>query len=569
MKYDADVIVIGAGGGGPVVAKELGEYGLKVLVLDAGPWYGNKKWPNPNQERGAMISSNPDDLDIFLYKQHLNIFENNMNDLISGRFRFGPADRRRAPWYRHMPQNGFIWQIAGVGGTTLHYWGNSPRAYPSSIDHVWPISYNELIPYYEKVEDTLPIDFSPTTSKEELFYYGAKKAGFSLIPTLDVTSPGYRPQPIAILPPNERLTDPNYTLEELSWMEGCTLRGHCVNGCTTGPSVEKIAKRSTNVSYVPLALQTGNVAIRPNAYTTKIMTEMHPVEGIRATGVQFRDTWTGETGELRAKVIVLAAGCIESPRLWLNSGLPDNPWVGRGITNHYFDWVTGIFEEKDLMRILGTPDCNPFVGQTSAARLDYPGLGHLQVSGLSPGLMSYVSYGTSQAGYSFLNPPEPNAPWDVRGRVVGPELKELMAKYRQTISILIIVNDDVDQRNGVTLDPLIKDEHGPVPYVKYIPTRKSIRRRDQLAKIAADILRTAGAKKIIRADLPAGLFIHIESSMRMGFVTDTSCEALQVKRLYIADNSVHYNSIGGPNPTLTTQSLATRTSEKLACTYFA
>jgi choline dehydrogenase-like flavoprotein len=57
--------------------------------------------------------------------------------------------------------------------------------------------------------------------------------------------------------------------------------------------------------------------------------------------------------------------------------------------------------------------------------------------------------------------------------------------------------------------------------------------------------------------------------MRMGYVTDPNCEALQVKRLYIADNSVHYNSLGGPNPTLTTQALAVRTAEKIFDKYFS
>ncbi|WP_338044784.1 GMC oxidoreductase [Paenibacillus periandrae] len=50
---------------------------------------------------------------------------------------------------------------------------------------------------------------------------------------------------------------------------------------------------------------------------------------------------------------------------------------------------------------------------------------------------------------------------------------------------------------------------------------------------------------------------------------DSNCEAFQVKRLYIADNSVHVNGIGGPNPTLTTQALATRMAEKLVKTYFS
>jgi choline dehydrogenase-like flavoprotein len=57
--------------------------------------------------------------------------------------------------------------------------------------------------------------------------------------------------------------------------------------------------------------------------------------------------------------------------------------------------------------------------------------------------------------------------------------------------------------------------------------------------------------------------------MRIGLVTDINCEANQVKRLYIADNSVLYNGLGGPNPTLTTQAMATRTSEKIISKYFS
>src|SRR5699024_3901004 len=308
-------------------------------------------------------------------------------DIVAGRFRWGPADRRRPTWYRRIPEKGMSWQNAGVGGTTQHYWANSPRAYQMAVDDVWPISYRELIPYYQKAEDTLPVRPAPATPKEELFYYGAKKAGWSLLDTLNPVSPGYRPQPNAILPPNERLMDPKTSLYELSHMEGCTMAGHCVNGCPYGSSVDKVAKRATHVSYVPLALRTGNVDIRPNTYTTKILTDHHPNEGIIASGVQFRDTWTGEIGELYAKVIVMAAGCIESPRLWLNSELPQNEWVGRGLTTHYWDWVTGVFDEKDLMHILGQNHVDPFVGHTSAARLDYPGLGVIQPSGPQPWLI--------------------------------------------------------------------------------------------------------------------------------------------------------------------------------------
>ncbi len=57
--------------------------------------------------------------------------------------------------------------------------------------------------------------------------------------------------------------------------------------------------------------------------------------------------------------------------------------------------------------------------------------------------------------------------------------------------------------------------------------------------------------------------------MRTGYVVDDTCEAYQVNRLFIADNSVHYNCLGGPNPTLTTQALATSTAGKLVEKYFS
>ena len=566
MIDDVDVIVIGAGGGGPVVAKELGEKGVKVLLLEAGPWYGNNQWPKPNQEKGAISCSSSKNLSSTILDQCFSDLESDMNDLLSGKFRWGPANRNLSPWTRKTSKGGFVWQSAGVGGSTLHYFANSPRAFPLRVDHVWPISYRELIPYYEKVEATLPVSSAPVTPKEELFFYGAKKARFSRINTKDVTKPGYRPQPNAILPPNPAINSPDFKLDHQT--TGCTLRGHCVNGCHVGPTVEKTAKRSTLVSYIPLGLKTGNVTIRPNTFVIKILTEKDVCGKLRVIGVRYRDVWTGEKGELRSKIVVMAAGTIESPRLWLNSKLPYNPWVGRGLTNHWFDCVYGIFPENVLTNILDISEVKPFVGQVSGARLDYPGLGVLQEFGTSPGIYSTLLYSLSEKGYKVLQK-EKKGHFNSTGRVVGQELKDNMMNYTRTLGILIFTDDEVNQKNSVTLDRLLRDHHGKIPSIKYKPGKKDKFKRDKLAYIAADILKSAGAKKIGRTNCTSNLFVHIESTMRIGHVTDFNCEALQVKRLYIADNSVHYNSLGGPNPTLTTQALATRTAEKIVNKYFS
>jgi choline dehydrogenase-like flavoprotein len=463
---------------------------------------------------------------------------------------------------------GLAWQNSGVGGSTLHYFGNCPRAYPSQVDNVWPISYQELVPYYEKVEMTLPVYPAPTTDKEELFYYGAKKAGWQYLEGKEINNPGYRPQPNAILRPNPLLMDPDFDLQN-NRSVGCTLRGHCINGCNTGPAVEAVAKRSTMASYIPGALRTGNVEVRPNTFVIKVLTEGNSTGEIHAVGVQARDTWTGEVNEFRAQVIVMSAGGVETPRLWLNSGLPENPWVGKGMVTHWFDGVTGIFDENDLMNTLGISSIKPFVGQNAAARFDYPGLGIVMTVGITPGLFSSLIYASSSKGYSFINQRDLQAPWDVEGEIVGEQLKESMRDYTRTLSLTVFTDDTVSQENGVTLHPELKDENGYIPVINYTASEQDIIKRDKLAVIAADILRAAGAKTVIRSNWPPGIFIHIMSTMRMGYVTDTNCEAQQVKRLFIADNSVLFNGLGGPNPTLTTQALATRTAEKIAQLYFS
>ena len=119
------------------------------------------------------------------------------------------------------------------------------------------------------------------------------------------------------------------------------------------------------------------------------------------------------------------------------------------------------------------------------------------------------------------------------------------------------------------------DEHGPVPKVEFKPfqrTARTLANREFLANKAAQILRGAGAKKVFRLDW-APLILHVQSTMRMGIdpansVLDATAEARNVKRLFIADNSALANALGGPNPTLTSQALATRTAEKIFQTYF-
>jgi choline dehydrogenase-like flavoprotein len=564
-----DVIVIGAGGGGPVVAKELAERGLDVLVLEAGARYkrSSREW------------------------SHL---EWDANDPVSGYLRWGPSDRTKPPWNRDLPQSSFLWQSAGVGGTTLHYFGNSPRAMPGVFRgyrgrdrdaydraHEFPFSYRSFIPYYEWVEHTLPVQTAAMGTKEEVFLRAAARSGLPVQTRKDISRDSHRPQENAILQPHGtagRTSDPR----ELRFPKarGCTFCGFCLQGCYDPPSSPRNlrAKRSTDNSYVPMMLTAdlwrrgGKAAtLIADAFVTRIHTAQERGRTV-ARAVTWRDTRSGAMHTEEARVVVMAGGCTENPRLWLNSGLPNpNDWVGRGYTDHYLDWVIGT-----LPRYTGSSK-----GPNSAARADFPGHGAMENAGLPPGFQAFSGTYSDSGIAGFYDNGAPAAGVGLRGahtmgRQVGQELLRMLEDVDRVLNVLVLTDDDVQFENRATLSSnLPPDEHGPVPRVEMRHRRRTartVRNREYVAAKAAALLRAAGATRIYRMNFPP-LMLHVQSSMRMGAnpadsVLDPNAEARFVRRLFIADNSALANSLGGPNPTLTSQALATRTAEKIFTRYF-
>lgn len=561
-----DVIIIGAGGGGPVVAKELAQRGLSVLLLEAGPRHGNPRaeWTH---------------------------FENDANNPLTGFLRFGPADRRKPAWFRELAQNSFLFQVSGVGGTTQHYFGNCPRAYPGAFvgydgadrdaydtAHRFPFRYEELVPYFEWVEATLPVQTAAMGTKERVYFDGCETLGIPVQTTRTTLGDSYRPQQNAILQPGGTagLTR-DVTQLRFPRATGCTLCGYCLQGCMEPIQAPRnqFAKRSTDNSYVPMALTAdawapgGRAAtLIADAFVTRILTENRDGQLV-ATGVTWRVGATGERHSETAHVVVMAGGTTENPRLWFNSGLPNpNDWVGRGYTDHHFDLVVGLFDK----------DTGSSKGASSAARCDFPGRGGLENIGAGPALQAFAMQLSASGSRGFYtNGGGMTGPWDgPAGRPIGPELKDaLMNGIDRLLNILVITDDDVEAQNRVTLSALPADEHGPVPKVTFRAANRTVRtraNREFLARKATELLRGAGARKVFRLDW-APLLLHVQSTMRMGLaaedsVLDSDAEARWVKRLFIADNSALANGLGGPNPTLTTQALATRTAERIFQRYF-
>src|SRR5207237_233942 len=139
-------------GDGAVVAYALASKGVSVTMLEAGPWL------DPDRDFSRL--------------------EDDMGGLVFGRLKWGPGDRSKPAWVRRRDGVGLALQAAGVGGTTLHYNGISPRAYKPAADAAWPFPYEEMIPYYERVEELLPVAMvRDLATKDALFAAGCEKIG--------------------------------------------------------------------------------------------------------------------------------------------------------------------------------------------------------------------------------------------------------------------------------------------------------------------------------------------------------------------------------------------------------
>ena len=245
-----DFIVVGIGAAGGVMAKELSTAGFRVVALEQGPWRHEKDFKH--DEVAVMfragLTNNP--------KKQLNTF-------------------RKTPGERAVQQQAVEYgQMVGGGSVhfTTNYWRFHPEDFHerSTLGAIagadlrdWPITYDDLEPYYTKAEWDLgisglggsnpfdgprskpyPLPPMPVKSSGVLFERGAKKLGLHPFPApLAIISQQYRGRP------------------------ACVHCGYCeAFGCEVG------AKSSTLAALVPAAVKTGRCEIRPNSYVRKIET---------------------------------------------------------------------------------------------------------------------------------------------------------------------------------------------------------------------------------------------------------------------------------------------------------
>ncbi len=320
-----DFLVIGAGAAGGVMAKELATAGFRVVVLEQGPW-----------RRASDFKH--DEVDVLFREGLTNDHKKQPNT-----FRKTPgeaAKRQPAVEYGRM-----------VGGGSVHFTSNYWRFHPedfherSLVGSVsgadlrdWPITYDELEPYYTKAEWDLgisglggsnpfdgprskpyPLPPMPVKSSGVLFDRAAKKLGLHPFPA-----------PVAVISKPYR------------GRAACVHCGFCESfGCEMG------SKSSTLAALIPLAVKTGRCEIRPDSYVRKIEVDQNR----RVTGAIYFNREGKEIFQ-RAKAVVVCANGSESPRLLLMSKsnvFPQGLANSNGLVGKYlmFDngaYVNGLFE---------------------------------------------------------------------------------------------------------------------------------------------------------------------------------------------------------------------------------
>ena len=527
-----NAVVVGAGAGGGIVAKELAEAGLSVVLLERGKWYTAfdcRKDDLRNQRTSVLgCSFGPDD------ERYRRVFVD-------------PQGHERVV----LPSDGVYGNNAAcVGGGTASYGAMAWRymekdfrmrstygAVAGSTLEDWPISYADLEPFYEKAEWEIGVSGDDTGN----IFRAPRKKPLPMPPL----PPGREHE--ILKPAAKRLGLHPFDMPMLRNSVPYNGRAACMQ-CRwcVGFACEVDAKNGTQNTVIPKALASGNCELRAECVVKEIRTDSRG----RATGVAYFDS-QGALQIQPADLIVSSCGATETARLLLNSrsslfpqGLGNrHDWVGRNLQGHGYAGAYGLFD-YDVYDDIGPG--------ASIAICDY----NHGNPGMVGGGALCNEFIRLPIHFSSMTPP--NLPrW-------GKAHKDFMRQaYRRTVVVMGPAQEMPVFDSRVQVDPRVNDYWGiPVARLSGTNHPHTVELGKMLSAKADAWLKEAGAvstwPRPPRVGLSGGQ--HQAGTCRMGNDPKTSvvnryCQVHDVDNLFVVDGSVHVNN-GGFNPVLTIMAIA-------------
>jgi choline dehydrogenase-like flavoprotein len=497
-----DAVVIGTGAGGAPLIARLAQAGLGVVALEAGRWWNPARDFATDERAQSKLFWNDERLSDGADPVHF------------GRNNSG----------------------AGVGGSTLHYTAYVPRAQPDDfrlasefgVGVDWPLSYDELEPYYDEVERFLGVS-GPST-----YPWGPPRKPYPLGPlalngAAQLMQRGCAALGIRTSPAANAALSGSYFQEGIGWRPACANRGFCQAGCSIG------AKGSMDVTYIPFAVAAG-AEVRPESFATRIElgSDGH------AVGVVYVNA-EGEQRQ-RCKAVFLCAGGVETPRLLLMNDLANSSGqVGRNFMVHMGTQVWGEFEE-DIRPYKGIPGSLISEDTHRPKNADFAGGYLLQSIGVMP--VTYASQVTRGRGL-----------W-------GEALRAHMRLYNHVAGINLLGECLPYESNYLELDDE-RDARGlPKPRIHFTMGKNERKLCQHGASLMQKIWAAAGARDIWTYSRTA----HVIGTCRMGTnpaksVVDPTGRSFDIPNLYISDGSTFPSALSA-NPALTTMALALRTADR-------
>ena len=529
-----DFVVIGSGPAGASVARELTRAGFDVVMLEQGKAFGPEEMEH--DELGALATGRW------------------TNDPVTQ-----PQTFRSTPNAKATPRP-YVQYAKAVGGTTFHFTGNYWRFRPIDFNEFskrggvpgaaladWPITYEELEPYYTAVEWAVGVSGEVSNAPGE----PARSKPFPM-PPLNVHGPGVlleagckklgwssRAAPMAILS------------REYNGRQPCHNCGFCLAfPCEWG------AKSGANYTMVPEALRSGRCELRTQSYVRKIESDASG----RVTGVIYFDKDKQEIVQ-RAKAVVLCANGAETPRLLLMSKsnrFPHGLANSSGVVGTHFMFNGGVLSNGEFEHEINAHK-GPVVTRITHELYELDPTLNLIGGG------GYDFRISVPALFRTMEMPSTGPQW-------GSEFKQRMrswflnslSSYGHTTSLPVATN-------SVSLDPVLKDAWGlPAMRVTFKEHEHDLRLYKYFQQRGRELLTAAGAVRIhdvpIRDD--PGSTVHLLGTCRMGndpksSVVDKFHRAHDVPNLFIVDGSSFVTS-GRGQPTLTIQALAFRAADHIA-----